>query len=199
MNGIETFPLHFKNKLSINRKCIRFRCCNANVQTKIIYSPNKNVINSESFKYKASITRSTYNVPRRITDEDGNVADNPNYDQNKRGTKEVDIAVTLKHLGNFLRTLDIPLINCDVSLTLSWPANCLITSLEKRVIAGININNSPTGSTFEIKDSKLYVPVATLSAENGNKLLEQFERGLKELLHGTNIDQKCLIRLKITI
>ena len=63
--------------------------------------PNKNAINSKSFKYKTSITGSTYNVPRRITDDDGNPANNPNYDKNKRGTKEVEIAVSLKHLGNF--------------------------------------------------------------------------------------------------
>ena len=63
--------------------------------------PNKNVINSKSFKYKISITGSTYTVPRRITDDDGNPANNPNYGQNKRGTKEVEIAGLLKHLGNF--------------------------------------------------------------------------------------------------
>ena len=63
--------------------------------------PNKNVINSKSFKYQTSITGSTYYIPRRTTDADGNLANNPNYDQNKRGTKEVEIAVPLKHLGNF--------------------------------------------------------------------------------------------------
>ena len=36
------------------------------------YNPKKNVINSKSFKYKTSITGSTYNVPRRITSADGN-------------------------------------------------------------------------------------------------------------------------------
>ena len=70
--------------------------------------PNKIVINSESFK--SSITGSTYNVPRRITDDDGNPANNPNYDQNRRGTKEVEIVVPLKHLGNFWNSVNIPLI-----------------------------------------------------------------------------------------
>ena len=79
----------------------------------------KNVINSKSFKYKTSITGSTYNVPRRITDADGNVVNNPNYDRNKRGTNEAEIAVSLKHLGNFWNSLNIPLINCEVSLALS--------------------------------------------------------------------------------
>ena len=40
--------------------------------------PNKNVINSKSFKYKTSVTGSTYNVPRRITGADGNPVNNPN-------------------------------------------------------------------------------------------------------------------------
>ena len=64
-------------------------------------SPNKNVVNSKSFKYKTSITGSTYNVPRRITDGDSNPANNPSYDQTKRGTKEVKNAFPLKHQTNF--------------------------------------------------------------------------------------------------
>ena len=76
-------------------------------------SPNKNVINSKSFKYKISITGSTYNV--EATAED--------YDANKEGKKEFEIGVPLKYLSNFWRILDIPLINCEVSLTLSWSAN----------------------------------------------------------------------------
>ena len=38
----------------------------------------------------------------------------------------------LKHLNNFLRTLDIPLINCEINLILTWSENCIITSKEKR-------------------------------------------------------------------
>ena len=95
--------------------------------------PNKSVINSKSVKYKTSIIGSTYNVPRRITGADGNPVDNPNSDQNKSGTREIEIAVPLKHLGNFWNSLNIPLINCEVSLALSWSANCVITSMEKRL------------------------------------------------------------------
>ena len=53
--------------------------------------PNKNVINSNSFKYKISITGSTYNVAATAGD----------YDANKEGTKKIEIAVPLKHLSNF--------------------------------------------------------------------------------------------------
>ena len=81
--------------------------------------PNKNVINSKSFKYKASITGSTYNAPRRITDENGNPENNPNYVANKRRTQEVEIVVPLKYLGIFWNNLDIPLVNFEVCLALS--------------------------------------------------------------------------------
>ena len=62
---------------------------------------NKNVINSESFKYKTSITGSTYNVNKRITNTEGNQVNNANYDAKKSGKKEVEIAVPLKYLCNF--------------------------------------------------------------------------------------------------
>ena len=100
------------------------------------------------------------------------------YDANKEGTKKVEIAMPLKHLSNFWKTLDIPFIKCEVSLALSWSANCVITSLEKRLVTDAQGDNaavyddSPTNATFKITDCKLYVPVNTLSAENDNKLFK---------------------------
>ena len=151
-------------------------------------NPNKNVINSKSFKYKISITGSTYKVPRRITGADGNPVNNPNYDRNKRGTKEAETAVPLKHLCNFWNNLNIPLVNCEVSLALSWSANCVITSLEKRLVTAPQEGNpavyddSQTNAVFKIEDCKLYVPVVTLSAENDNQLLEQLKTGFKRTI-----------------
>ena len=109
---------------------------------------------------------------------------NPYYDQNKRGTKEVEIAVPLKHLGNFWNSLNILLVNCEVSLALSWSETCVITSMEKRIlVAGQpNRGNSAESATFKIKDTKLYVPVVTLSAENDSKLLEQLKTGFKRTI-----------------
>ena len=68
---------------------------------------NKNVISSESFKYKTSITGSTYNVDAIITNDSGNQVNNPNYDAKKSGKKEVESAIPLKYLSNFWRTLNI--------------------------------------------------------------------------------------------
>ena len=72
-------------------------------------------------------------------------------------------------------------------MTLIWSENCVITSKATReadpdadpAVAGIN---NPTNATFKIKDTKLYVPVVTLSAENDNKLLEQLKAGFKKTI-----------------
>ena len=49
--------------------------------------PNKNVINSESFKYKTSVTGSTYKVDAKITNAEGDEINTPVYDRNKSGKK----------------------------------------------------------------------------------------------------------------
>ena len=46
--------------------------------------------------------------------------------------KNIKIAVPLKYLSKFFRTLDIPLINCEVSLDLKWSKNCVLTSKATR-------------------------------------------------------------------
>ena len=156
--------------------------------TNDINNPNKNVINSKYFKYKRSITGSPYNVPGRITGAGGNPANNPNYDRNKRGTREVEIVVPLKHLDNFWNSLNKLLINCKVSLALSWSETCVITSMEKRLIRAAQGGNpavygdSPANAVFKIKDCKLYVSVVTLSAEKNNKILEQLKTGFKRTI-----------------
>ena len=86
--------------------------------------------------------------------------------------KEAEIVVPLKRLGNFRNSL-------------SWSANCVITSMEKRLVRAAQGGNlavyddSPESAAFKIKDCKLYVPVVTLSAKNDNKLLEQLKTGFK--------------------
>ena len=55
--------------------------------TNNINNLNKNIINSKSFKYKTSITGSTYNVNERITNAEGILINNPNYDADKSGKK----------------------------------------------------------------------------------------------------------------
>ena len=82
-------------------------------------SLNKNVINSKSFKYKRNITGNTSNIAVSIIGDGGNLVPNPDYDANKNGKEEVEIVLPLRHLGNFWTSLNIPLVNCEVSLILT--------------------------------------------------------------------------------
>ena len=84
--------------------------------------------NSASFTFKQKITGQTWNG----------------------GTKDVEIMVPLKHLSNFQRTLEMPLITCKISLQLKCSRNCII-------VVGTANNQNPT---IQINDTKLYVPVA---------------------------------------
>ena len=127
----------------------------------------RNVVNSETFKYKNKKTGNNYNVD----------AGAQGYDVNK-----IELAIPLKYLGNFWRAQNIPLISCEVFLELKWNKNCVITSLERRQVdAGPPVvrDNAPTGATLSITDCKLYVPVVTLSKDDEIKLLTNLKSGLK--------------------
>ena len=88
--------------------------------------------NSGSFKYKTSITCNTYNIDEEIADDDGNEVNNPKYDSNKVGKKKTKTVIPLKHLGNFWRNLNIPLINCEVELILTWSKNCVLADMKTK-------------------------------------------------------------------
>ena len=114
---------------------------------------NANVCNanSSSFKYKSSLI--------------GNlVPDGAN------GKKEkVKIAPPSKYLSNFWRSLGMPLINCELELSLSWIENCVLSGGENIDNAGAVVN-AGTAATFKITDAKRYVPVVTLLTEDSAKL-----------------------------
>ena len=79
---------------------------------------NNNVVDSNTFKYKNKIIGNTYNVDSTIAGAAGARVNNPNYDANRSGKKEVEIAISLKYLGNFWRALNMPLISSEVPLEL---------------------------------------------------------------------------------
>ena len=82
----------------------------------------------------------------------------------------------LKYLINFSRSLNIPLINCEVELILIWFKDCVLISKSTRDAdydAPFDRNIGVTeNAIFQITDTKRYVPVVTLSKENDIKLLE---------------------------
>ena len=102
--------------------------------------PNDNLTNSESFKSKIKITRNTPNA--------------------------VKIIVPLKYFSNFWRTVEMPSINCEVNLILTWSSTWIIT-------------NSTGAWRFAITETKLYVPVGSLSTQDNAKLLQKLKSGLQ--------------------
>ena len=144
-------PFINAHRKSINQQCRRIRHCNAYVQfdwvqqklfktfvTLQSYTRDISldaITNSGSFKCKESITGKSTN------------------DEN---TKDVEFSVPLKHLRNSWKTLDMPLFNCEVSLTLTLSRHCAITN-EKTPDADSNVNlpvlenRAPTGTTFKVK------------------------------------------------
>ena len=78
--------------------------------------------------------------------------------------------VPLKYLRNFSRALEIPLINCEVNLILTWSSACVIT-------------NSNGAGRFATTDTKLYVPVVTLSTQENTKLLQQLKSVFKRVIN----------------
>ena len=83
--------------------------------------------------------------------------------------EDVKIVKLLKYLSNFWRSLEMPLINCKIELSLRWYENCILSS-------------SGTAATFTITDTGLYVPIVTLKIEDNAKLSkllsEEFKRSI---------------------
>ena len=98
----------------------------------------------------------------------------------------IKVVVPLKHLSNFCRHLDIPLINCEVELILTWFKNFVLTDKSREADYGANPRvykiDNPVNAKFKITDVKLFVPVVTLSKENDIKLLEQLKAGFKRII-----------------
>ena len=105
---------------------------------------------TDSFNFKVKITGQTVND----------------------GTKNIETMVPLKCLSNFWRTLEMPLINCEINLILTWSTNCVI----------ITTNGANQNATFEITDTKLYVSVVTFSTQDNSKLLQQLKSGFKRVI-----------------
>ena len=117
--------------------------------TNLLGDSLNNLADSKSFKSQIKITGKTPN--------DGN-------------EKDTEIMVQLKYLSNFLRTLEMPLINCEVTLILTWSSTCVIT-------------NSTGEGKFKVTDINLYVPIVTLSTKDNEKLLQQLGSSFKRVIN----------------
>ena len=88
--------------------------------------------NSESFKYKTSITGNTYNI---------GIAE-AGYNENKVRKNKTEVVIPLKHLSSFWRTLNILLINCEIELILT-SKNYVVADMTVRDAGN---NNDPTSN-----------------------------------------------------
>ena len=106
---------------------------------------NINVNDSSSFKYKSSLLKglATRDVAANI---------NPDTANAHRLFLNTQIAVSLKYLSNFIRSLEMPLINCKIHLELNWTKNSVMS-------------NVATATTFQITNTKFYASVCTLSSK----------------------------------
>ena len=115
--------------------------------------------NSTSFEYKAELLG------------DPTVAD---------GIKRlnVKIVVPLKYLSNFFRSLEMPLINCKIKLNLTWKKECVLSTDADAAAA-----NAANNSLFIINDTKLYVPVVTLSKEDNKDFIDQQNKNFQRSIY----------------
>ena len=86
----------------------------------------------------------------------------------------VKLEVPLKYVSSFFRSLEMPLINCKIDLELTWHKDCMISSV-----------NAAAGQvvSFMITNTKLYVPVVTLSIKDNNNLTKQLKDGFKRTIY----------------
>ena len=85
------------------------------------------ILNPKSFDYKANFIS--------------------NVTHNNLTKNDVKIVIPLKYLSNVWKNLNMPLINCEVELILSWFKNCVLTDKSKRTV---NYANPPI--IYEIDD-----------------------------------------------
>ena len=111
--------------------------------------PARNV-NNEIIVFEVNNLTDSFKFKAKVIRQTGN-----------NGTKDVEIMVPLKYLSNFWRTLEMSLINCEVNLILTWSSTCVL------ICTGY-LNQA---ARFVITDTKLYVPVVTLSTQ---KILSSF-------------------------
>ena len=86
----------------------------------------------------------------------------------------VKLVVPLKYVSIFFRSLEMPLVNCKIDLKLRWHKDCMISSA-----------NAAAGQvvSFMITNTKLYVPVVTLSTKDNTNLTKQLNEGFKRTIY----------------
>ena len=96
----------------------------------------------------------------------------------------------LKYLSNFWKSLDMPLINCNLELNLKWAKYCALSA-----DGAENANDNSNNISFTIKYTKLYVPVVTLSTRDNQKLSRILSKGFERSAYWNDYKQNVKIKL----
>ena len=176
------------NKKVIFKNCAPFINCISEINnTQIenatdidIVMPIYNLIEYSNNYAKAtgSLWQYSKDIPARNANDEiivfdvNNVTDSFNFkvkfpgQTGNNGTKDVEIMVPLKYLSNFWRTLEMPLINCEDNLFLTWSSICVLVATGIQKI-----------------DTNLYVPVVALSTQENTKFFQQLKSGFKRVIN----------------
>ena len=87
-------------------------------------------------------------------------------------------------MSNFWRSIDLPLINCEIELDLIWTRSCIISEISRTSIVIGNptareVATETTAATFQINNAKLYVPILNFSINDNIKFLKNIKQGFK--------------------
>ena len=135
-----------------------------------------NASDGKSFEYKTKIVGKT---PKR-SEQPPQPLPNPHGSQPERPpqlavpTVNVEITIPLKYLTNSWRLIDLPLINCEIELDLTWIKDCVL------IITSIN----------------LYVPVVTLSIDDNIKLIENVKQIFRRTICWKKYRSEMITQLK---
>ena len=178
------------NSLVAFKNCAPFRTCDVTINDKHVENavdldivmPMYNLL-EYSDNYQES-TGSLYQFKRdEPPDDNADVANNTSSlvyksklisGTDDNNVNNVKLVVPLKYVSSFFRSLEMPLVNCKIDLELTWHKDCIISNV-----------NAAAGQvvSFMITNTKLYVPVVTLSTKDINNLTEQLNGGFKRTIY----------------
>ena len=170
------------------KNCAPFRTCNVNINDEYVekaeyldiimpmynlleHSDNYEDATGSLYQFKrdepppnnAEVTAGTKSLKYKSITDDNNDDDDV-----------VKLVVPLKYISSFFRSSEMPLVNCKVDLEPTWHKDCVISSADT---AGNNV------VSFRITDTKLYMPIATLSTKDNTNLTKQLNEGFKRTVY----------------
>ena len=182
-NKLENFVVAFKN-------CAPSRTCDVTINDEHvekaedldIVMPMYNLLKYSDNQQDS--TGSLYQFKRdEPPDDNANVANNTSSlvyksklisGTDDNNVNNVKLVVPLKYVSDFFRSLEMPLVNCKIDLELTWHKDCMISSAD--AAAGQVVS-------FMITNTKLHVPIATLSTTDNNNLTKQLNDGFKRSIY----------------